>query len=470
MAPKSKRLAILFLTIMLLATAHLAAASPAKHVIVVSIDGMLPDYYLSPEKHGLKIPTLRSLKAQGSYSTGAFSVFPSLTYPSHTSVVTGVNPAKHGIYLNQAFDPLDEEHGAYRWYAQDIRVPTVYQLARKQGLKTALVWWPVSVGAEADWLFPEMWRAGTTHDAKLLRALTTRGLFDAVQKKFGRMYDFAPGQGQSDAILTDVAVYLIEHEKPNLMLVHLPDLDHFEHEFGLASPEALRALEIADEQLSRMVRAVAQSGLTDSTYFVVLSDHGFLPVQRSIRVSVLLKQAGLLKVNERNRPIEWLAAATEAGGLCEIRLKNPEDASVREKVWNLFQGMTGKPDSPLARVYTREELAALGADPDAFLMLEAARGYQFSEGWDGDVISPARSPRSHRGSRATHGYNPELPEMKASLLIAGPRVRQGEMTATADAEPRLIDVAPTVASLLGFAMTNVEGRTLNVVSGPASGK
>ncbi len=73
-------------------------------------------------------------------------------------VVTGVKAAKHGICLNTVFDLLEKERRAYRSNAQDIRVPTVYQLARKQGLKTSLVRWPVSVGAEADWLFPEMWR------------------------------------------------------------------------------------------------------------------------------------------------------------------------------------------------------------------------------------------------------------------------------------------------------------------------
>ncbi len=470
MALKWKRLAIWLTVLLLAAIASLGAAPPEKHVIVVSIDGMLPDYYLSPEKYGLKIPTLRSWKAQGSYSTGALSVFPTLTYPSHTSMVTGVNPAKHGIYLNAVFDPLDEERGAYRWYAQDIRVPTVYQLARQHGLKTALVWWPVSVGAEADWLFPEMWRVGTKKDAKLLRVLSTPGLFDAVQKQYGRLYEYAPGQAGSDPIIADVAVYLIEHEKPRLMLVHLPDVDHFEHEFGPGSPEALQAVEVADQQLSRLVAAVAKSGLTHSTYFVVVSDHGFLPVERRIRASVMLKQAGLLKVSDRNRPVEWLAAATEAGGMCEIRLKSPDDPSLKEKVWNLFQGMTGKPDSPLAHIYTREEIAARGGDPDAFLMLEAAPGFYFSPGWDGDVISPARS-------RATHGHHPELPGLKASLIIAGPGIRQGEISVPphSSARPdflggRLVDVAPTVAHLLGFTMTNVDGRTLDVMSSLASAK
>lgn len=458
-----KRLALSLIALLLAATISLGAASSQKHVIVVSIDGMLPDYYLSPEKYGLKIPTLRSLKDHGSYSTGALSVFPTLTYPSHTSMVTGVNPAKHGIYLNKVFDPLGEERGAYRWYAQDIRVPTVYQLAQRHGLKTALVWWPVSVGAEADWVFPEMWRVGTKNDAKLLRVLSTPGLFDAVQKQFGRLYDYAPGQVGSDPIITDVAVYLIEHEKPNLMLVHLPDVDHFEHKFGPGSREALAAVEIADQQLSRMVAAVTKYGLADSTYFVVVSDHGFLPVEQRIRASVLLKQSGFIKVNDRNRPVDWLAAATAAGGMCEIRLKNSNDLSLEEKVWKLFQGMTGKPDSPLAHVYTREEIAARGGDPEAFLMLEAAPGFSFSSGLDGEVISASRS-------RATHGYHPELPQLKASLMVAGRGIRHGEIHVAPHSSGRLIDVAPTVANLLGFRMENIEGQTLNVEATTVSAK
>src|SRR5712692_1326929 len=163
-----------------------SAASPAadsiQHVIVVSVDGLMPETYLHPDAHGLQVPTLREIVRQGAYSEGVLGVFPTTTYPSHTSIATGTSPGTHGIVSNGTFDPLGVLPRASRWYTEDIRVPTLWSVARAKGLKTALVYWPVSVGALATAVTPEFWRQdpGTPEDAKLNFAISTPGLLDAV--------------------------------------------------------------------------------------------------------------------------------------------------------------------------------------------------------------------------------------------------------------------------------------------------
>src|SRR5215470_11487073 len=148
-----------------------AAAPPRPHVVIVSVDGLRPDTYLEADRLGLKIPTLRRLMREGTVAAGAMSVLPSVTYPAHTTIATGVFPARHGIVTNYAWDPVDKNLTGWWWYAEDIRAPTLWDAARAAGRKVALIDWPVTVGAKVDVLVPEYWRAGTPDDQKLERAL-----------------------------------------------------------------------------------------------------------------------------------------------------------------------------------------------------------------------------------------------------------------------------------------------------------
>ena len=162
----------------------------------------MPETYLNPDAHGLKVPTLREIVRQGSYSEGALGVFPTVTYPSHASIATGTNPGTHGIVTNGALDPLGQSPRAVRWYTQDIRVPTLWDIARAKGLKTAVVYWPATVGARANAVVPEFWRQdpGTPEDAKLNFAISTPGLLDAVARRFPDFRaKFVPPRAQDEA-------------------------------------------------------------------------------------------------------------------------------------------------------------------------------------------------------------------------------------------------------------------------------
>src|SRR5260221_317630 len=112
-------------------------------------------------------------------------VVTTLTYPSHTTLVTGVWQAKHGILGNTTFDPLQKNSQGWYWYTEDIRVPTLWDAAAGAGRTTASVQWPVTVGAHITWNIPEFWRANTKDDAKLLRAVSTAGLLIDADKEIG---------------------------------------------------------------------------------------------------------------------------------------------------------------------------------------------------------------------------------------------------------------------------------------------
>jgi predicted AlkP superfamily pyrophosphatase or phosphodiesterase len=149
---------IALLAFALVAPPLLAQQGPAP-VILLSVYGLRPAAVLQAQQHGLRVPVLRSFVEQGTYADGVVGVLPTLTYPSHTTLVTGVSPATHGIYSNTTFDPLFQNQVGWHWYAEDEHAPTLWAAAHQRGLLTASMNWPVTVDAPGlDWNLPEFSR------------------------------------------------------------------------------------------------------------------------------------------------------------------------------------------------------------------------------------------------------------------------------------------------------------------------
>ncbi|MFY9729422.1 MAG: ectonucleotide pyrophosphatase/phosphodiesterase, partial [Candidatus Acidiferrales bacterium] len=351
-----------------------STAKTVQYVIVISIDGMKPESYTEPDAHGLKIPTLRELVRDGASSDGVRPVMPTVTYPSHTTMMTGVSPGTHGIVTNPAWDPFGQNYNGYRWYEEDIRVPTLWQLARQHGLHTALIHWPVTVGAQADIIVPEIWRANIPEDLKLLRALSTRGILEEVSKEYPDFNAAITPPLQTDAAFTDIACYAIKKLQPNLLLLHLAIVDHEEHLYGPFSPEANAATETADAQVARVIAEAQKDGIWDSTVLVVLSDHGFVPISQAVRPGVLLREHGLITLNEKDRITAWKASLITDGGSAYIYVNDRNDDATRRALTEIFKPLAGTPGSGIARVVAHDEIVAMGGDPDALLALEAVEG------------------------------------------------------------------------------------------------
>jgi predicted AlkP superfamily pyrophosphatase or phosphodiesterase len=421
---------------------------PVQHVIVISIDGLKPESYTEPDAHGLKIPTLREIVRNGASSDGVQPVMPTVTYPSHTAMMTGVNPGTHGIVTNPAWDPFGQNYNGYRWYEEDIRVPTLWQLARQRGLHTALIHWPVTVGAQADIIVPEIWRANIPEDLKLLRALSTRGILEEVSKEYP---DFNAGMVpplQTDAAFTDIACYAIKKSQPNLLLLHLAMVDHEEHLHGPFSPEANAATENADAQIARVITEAKKDGIWDSTVLVLLSDHGFVPISQAVRPGVLLREHGLITLNEKDRITAWKAILITDGGSAYIYVNDRNDDATRRALTEIFKPLAGAQGSGIARVVAHDEIVAMGGDPDAFLAIEAVEGTVITADYTGKFTEPSKLG-------GTHGYFPDRPEMRSSLIFYGASIGPSKI-----ANARMIDIAPTIAHWLGLDLPNAQGSAL----------
>jgi predicted AlkP superfamily pyrophosphatase or phosphodiesterase len=417
---------------------------PADHVVVISIDGFRPAFYRDPAREGARLPHLIALSDAGSSADGVEVSHPSMTYPSHTSLATGVRPVRHGIVSNTIFDP---PRGSPMWFYENhaMKVPAVWDVARRHGLTTAGVSWPVTVGAAMDVLYPESNQAPP--DGTWLaraRADSTPGLVDAAVQALGGFGENANRDAvQRDRFAAAVATYIIRTARPNLLMVHLMETDTAQHADGPGSAAAAAAIERIDAHVGAIVRATEEAGIRARTAFVITGDHGFSRVHTLIQPNVILQEGGWLRTDARGRIDEW-QAATHATA---IRLRDPSDRALAARIEARFAELAATRYRGIFRVVTRAELDALGAYPDAAFFVEPAEGYYVSEG----VAEGAVTVGTTR--RGAHGFLPTETRMRTGLIVAGAGLRPGVPLPIV----RQIDLAPTVARLLGFEMPDVDG-------------
>jgi predicted AlkP superfamily pyrophosphatase or phosphodiesterase len=417
------------------------AQSGGGRVVVISVDGLMPASYLDPEALGLRIPTLRRFVAEGAFARAVTPVFPTVTYPAHTTMVTGVPPAAHGIVGNRPKDPLERNQGGWWWYAEDIAAPTVWQAVHAKGGTAALITWPVTVGADVRFLVPEYWRAGTADDQKLLRSLSTRGLLDKVAaREPGLWKHLAPPDVADDAQFA-IARHVLAEESPDLVLMHVWMVDDAQHRHGPGSREAIAAIEHADQLIGALVAQLEAGPGWARTSVIVVSDHGFLPVENQIRLNVAFAARGLVTLGADGKPTATRVTLLASGGTAFLYLDDP---TARAEVDAAIASI----GAPIARVYTRDEVVAAGGDPAVDLVLAAAPGYQFSDKRDGTALVPSTG-------KGDHGYPPTDPAMAASFLALGPRIPATDL-GTID----MTDIAPTIAWLLDVPLPTATGHTI----------
>lgn len=428
---------------------HAIPPGPVKHVIVVSVDGLSPDAYLRPDELGLAVPALRVMKEDGVWSRGARTVYPAITFPAHTTMVTGREPAQHGVHANVAFDGHTSPSGT-RLYAEDIRVPAIWEATFQARLRTALLNWPVTIGADADLLFPEVWPPVRPADPKLERALTTPGLLSRAERRYpGTRRALESIEGR-DGALVDLAVTVILEDQPSLLLLHLLGVDDAAHAAGPWSIRAKAAVERADAGIARLVQACRDAGIWKNTVLAVVSDHGFAAVEMRSRPGVRLREAGLVRLGADGSIVSWDAALMGSGGQLYVYLRDPADAKLRQRVAAVLAELAADPDATgVARVRTASDIRGEGGDPDAAFSLEAAEGFAFAMGYLGPLVEPS-------GHRGHHGFDPDLPAMNASMLFYGPPISKAEIR-----DARLIDLAPTIARWLDVPFDSA-GRAMEI--------
>jgi predicted AlkP superfamily pyrophosphatase or phosphodiesterase len=450
----------LFLLVFALAT--LAHAAP---VLMISIDGLKPEYVTQADAHGMKLPYLRSMMRDGAYAEGVVGVWPTVTYPSHTTLLTGVTPAVHGIYNNLEFDPEMRYSSAWHWYASQIQSPTLWKVAHTAGLSTASIGWPVSVGAtDVDWLIPEFWR---TADPSSAVNPADRLLLSAVSRPDTLIQQLAPAAGPymmgndtsvgGDETKTRYALEILRRYKPAFMTIHLSSLDDAQHAHAPFSPEAERTLESIDGMVARLASAAFAND--PSAVLVVVSDHGFMNISHWVNLYIPFLQAGLIEATANPQSSvpqinAWKAEPWLGGGMGAVMLKDSGDHETEQKVRALLDKLAADPANGIAEILDRDVIQKRGAFPDAAFLVVLKPGYYCGTATSGNLVTEIP------GSRGSHGFSPEYPEMRASFFALGAGIARHRDLGVVD----MRQVAPTVAAILGVPMPTAKFAPLNVKS------
>jgi predicted AlkP superfamily pyrophosphatase or phosphodiesterase len=404
-----------------------------RHVLVISVDGM-GGQFLAQTAPKVRAPNLLRLRREGSYAEGVWGVYPSVTYPSHTTIATGRMPAEHGVYTNLSSREAGKNPGDWFWFSNAIKVPTLWDEARSHQLTTGAVFWPVTAGAPMDWDVPEIWdpQKGEVGDPLYVAKFATPGLL------FQALMDIGPPEKGADEDITraQLAAFVLKKYKPNLLLFHLASLDREEHRYGPASPEVAATLELEDKLIGELLDAVKAAGLADSTDVFIVSDHGFLPVENEVAPNVLLAKAGLLRLDGEGRVSGGKIATVDNGGSFFIYW--PEGEDLRPAVEEALKPL--REQGVLWGILNRGALRDLGADPAAQMALEAQEGWDFTSRATGDAVGKLGA------TRGTHGYLPSRPALRASFIAWGPGIK-------ADLDLHLIPMTalgPTILRALGI--------------------
>jgi len=437
------------LAVLILAGAS-APRAPRPRVILVSVDGLWARDLQRAESAGVRLPVLDSLRRAGALAAGVIGSVPSVTFPSHTTMMTGVPPARHGVYSNQRpWFPTDTGPDARAWYwdAEQVRVPGLFEAARAAGMTTAAVYWPVTAHHRSiDYNIPDAWDPRMPDSVLVsLRRLGTGWLLDSLGA--------ARAGGTSDSLRAHWTGAIIRRWDPDFVLLHLLDVDHWKHEQGPAGDSLWAAVRGADRYIGWVLDAARAR--PRATTVIVTSDHGFLAYRQSLRPGVLLARAGLVTLDSSGRVSDWTAGVVVNGGSAMFLPRDPHDtgdAGVAARIRAAIPDSLVGPGRPIRAIWSRDSLAALGGDPRALWAIDMNEGYYTASGYRGELLVA----RTRLGVGGGHGHDPRRPELHAFFLASGTGIRPGTRLGMI----RQTDIGPTVAKLLGLELRGAEGRPL----------
>ena len=436
------------------------ASSPARHVVLVSIDGFAA-FHLDDET--VDLPNIRALAAAG-VSARSESVFPSLTHPAHTSLITGVQPRLHGVVGNTVVDRTTGRrfHITNLPRHESIQAPTIFDAVHGAGLRTAAFFWPetrddpaisdniaevfdgsgaADGGAVPPGLLEELRRAGVPIDS------------------FAPFYDNPFTQPAADVAMTRAAAHVLKARKPALLALHLLAADKAQHDRGAEHYLSRTALSAADYCVGLLRQAAIDAGIADRTTFVIVADHGFVTVREEVNLAAILAEPSLDGKVRWHPATHWYVWGELLPSFAQER-----DGAALERVLDRASKADG-----VARMVRPGEFGALGypeyADnrfvPGSYLIA-------------GEITTRLAVDRKdvtwQRRTLAEpyhgHGYFPNHPSMQAALVLSGSGIARGPHIVGA----KNIDVAPTIAKLLGVTLPSATGRILTETLAPVGSR
>lgn len=419
-----------------------------KYVIVISFDAVSEEdlEFLS------KQPNFSKLIKNGALIKNVESVYPSLTYPAHATIVTGKYPKNHGVINNTVLDFKNYNPDWY-WYRKYIKGDTIFDLAEKSGMKTCSILWPVTARSKITYNMPEIFCTKRYDNQILKSALAGSKIYQVnMNKRFGYLRQ-GMDEPYLDNFATEVAKKTIRELKPNLILLHLIDSDSQKHKYGIENKEVIESLKRHDERLGEIIESLKLAGIYEDSTIIALGDHSQINVNNVIKLNSILMKNDLINVNG-NKIKSYKAIAKSCDGSSYIYLKNKNDVETRKKVRDILNELKNKYSNIIEEVYNNEEIKNLGADINASFMIEAKRGYYFIDDFLGEAIEVIdESSKIKHKLRASHGYLPSRDNYKTFFIAYGKTIKKGVVLE----KGKLINHGPTIAKILDIDLRDCDG-------------
>lgn len=423
-----------------------------KKLIVLSADAMVTE----------DLEYMKTLPNYQKYLSGACivervkSIYPTITYPCHTTMCTGVYPNRHGILGNIEFWP-GVKNAPWKWMHDWVKYDgdDLFTTAKKNGLTTCAVFWPVTGNhPDIDYLIDEYWPQ--TPEETLTECFKRAGSSDEVldivkMYEEGTVIKTHPG---SEIFIANCTCEIIRRYQPDLIMIHPANIDSYRHGFGLFNDKVTKGVEETDQWIGQIFETLEECGLMDEYSFVLTADHGQMDVNRIINLNVFLADAGLIKV-ENGEIVNWDAYFLSGGASGLVYLKDPANKEVYDKTYALLNHMKEEGIYGIGDVFTEPEANEkyhLGGD---FAFAIENDGYTgFGEEWERPVVVNFNSS-DYRYGHATHGYLPDNGPQPI-LVCKGPAFNENVVLDRRD----LVDEAPTFAAALGLELPGVDGKVI----------
>lgn len=394
-----------------------------------------------------KLDGFKFLIDNGAYVKNIQSIYPSLTYPCHASIVTGRYPKDHGVVNNLLIQPAKDKKDWF-WYEKDISGDTIFRAAKRKGLRLGTVLWPVAAKGNIDCLIPEIIPHGLIKSQALVSLLN--GSIPTILKEEKRHGNKRSGLSQpqlDDYVEACLHDYILE-EDLDLIAVHFIAVDDYKHRYGSKSPKIKEAVSSYNDRINNVLSLLKENNIDAN--LIVLSDHSQIDVHTAIKLNVLFNEKGYLKIRD-DKIFKYKYYMQEAGGSCYIYGKgnSAKDDEVLRKTLEDFN----EENKVFDFIITGQQAARLGADPSCVFMIEAKNGYFFGNGHKGDIID-----ESYPGHKATHGYDPRKENFSAVLFAYGPDIKNKSID-----KAQLIDIAPTIDRLLALNLKGASGRPIDII-------
>ena len=428
-----------------------------KKLFVLSLDALVREDIPYLET----LPNFSRIMADRAEVTEVTTVYPALTYPAHTSIMTGCRPGKHGVIHNSPLKMVNDGFTHFYLHTKHVKTEDLFAAAKRAGRTTAAVFWPITAfNPNIDHNINEYFCYYPGERERVEEVFRAQGsdkaALRAIRENLGRVPSTRGTLDKTslwDDFINGCTCSLIRNEKPDLLMVHNCVVDTFRHHRGALSEGIREALLLADEWLGEIADAMRDAGVYDETDFVILSDHGQMNFSQFVNMNALLQRGGFVDVAPDGSIYDWQAWGQSNGFSTAIHLVDPADDKLREAVGAYLRSLQADPRYGIERVYTEEEVRErYGIYGPFAYMLESDGRTAFMNDWHEPVLRPRTEADSYV---AKHGYEPEKGPQPI-FMGRGPSFAPGAVLPKAE----IIDEAPTLAAIMGQVMPEAEGKCL----------